>query len=213
MSEKNNNTKMIPPELQKVIDKVLSYDKSSTSESRGHTLIGNNSRRAALTPPNFRDIHPPINLFSERNGKPTEVTELLPQNPVPTPTAPPANSNDILKAHLSEIGKKGGSREKKSKSILEAVKTFMRENAKMRGWSNERIAKLFHKKYNDNKPLIVTIGNTKWDVYCSGDLIFYRMAETYGRKANNEVKSIKYNTLLNTYVPQAKKAVFTEIPQ
>ena len=62
MKEKKNNTEIISPEIEKLINEVMSKQNSA---SRGRTLIGDKSRRDALTPPTFRNRHAPIKLIEE----------------------------------------------------------------------------------------------------------------------------------------------------
>ncbi|MFZ4439429.1 MAG: hypothetical protein ACOYOS_13450 [Syntrophales bacterium] len=149
--------------------------------------------------------------YKQAHGLHTDAAQQHDTTPISADT--PANSKGILTAHLSVAGKKGGSQKKQSKPILEAVKTFMQRTPQNINTSNEWIADKFCKNYNDNKPMVFAIGETKWKVYCSGKRIFVQVYEGGNKGDDKKEKSIGYNTLRNVYVPQAKKAVFSEIPQ
>jgi PHP family Zn ribbon phosphoesterase len=71
VTKKNSDTKRFSQEIVKLVDQIMSSNKSSTSD---RTLIKDNSRKAALSYPNFRDMKAPIKLtdpdfISARSGR------------------------------------------------------------------------------------------------------------------------------------------------
>jgi len=109
--------------------------------------------------------------------------------------------------YFGEIGKKGGKKSKIKQPILEAVKAYIKEKPKNHNLSNKQIADKFCHKYNDKNPNVVTVDEMMWEIFCSGEHIFCRISESYSKKPINVDISITYNTLLNSYIPKAKKAI------
>ena len=132
---------------------------------------------------------------------------------LPESETPVLSDTEKIKRHCSSAGQKGGKKSKINQPILEAVKEYMKEKQKTHKMNNHQIATKFFKKYNENAPNIVTIGETKWEIYCEGDLVFSKEYESNSKKAKNYLKSIKYNTFLNSYIPKAKKAILTDNSQ
>ena len=120
--------------------------------------------------------------------------------------APDANNAALIK-HLSEAGKKGGTQSKVKKPILTAIVKYIKETPKANNWSNAQIAKSFCKKHIENKPFCVSIDEAKWEIYFSGDVIFSRLVEFGSKNSDNNLKSIRYTTFLNSYIPKAKKTI------
>jgi len=109
--------------------------------------------------------------------------------------------------YLKKIGKKGGQKPKFTQPILEAIKIFIIKRTKTQNWSNTQIEKFFFKKIKEKDPMIITIEKIKWEVFCADEHVISRIHESYGAKDNNKEKLIAYNTLLNIYIPKAKKAI------
>jgi hypothetical protein len=117
---------------------------------------------------------------------------------------------EIKRQLLSEAGKKGGSKSKINEPILEAVKTYMKENPTTQNKSNEHIARQFCKKYNKSRPMDVTIEEIEWEVYCKGEDIISDAEEAYSKKFNRVVKSISYTTFRNEYIKRAKQTILND---
>ncbi|MDO9228366.1 MAG: hypothetical protein Q7U03_02255 [Syntrophales bacterium] len=112
-------------------------------------------------------------------------------------------------SYFSKIGEKGGGAEKGNKSILIAVTEYIKEK-KCHAWSNDRIARAFCNKYNENSPKDVIFNEIEWEVYCKANEIISDASEAYSKKFNKVRKSIKYTTFLNNYIPKAKEAVLSD---
>jgi hypothetical protein len=124
-----------------------------------------------------------------------------------TPLAESQKQVPLESEYLIKIGKKGGEKSKINRPILDAVTQYMVEDIKTHDMTNGQIAKKFCKEYSENSSMLVTVDMTKWEIYCEGDLIFSRIYESHNKKANNNVKSIKFHTLLNNYIPKAKASI------
>ena len=155
--------------------------------------------------------HSEVEAYERRhNIVPAQASQTMGSTTTEPGVLDPQEANETTRKFLSAAGRKGGSKSKVNEPILAAITQYMVENPKIHSMSNEDIAKRFCNKHTEDKPRVVEIEQKEHAVSCSGKLIFSRIHESHDNRPNNIVKSIKYSTFRNVYVPKAKKSIMPD---